>query len=276
RNWIYYTTTAPSFADVADPQAGTADSPPDQGTHWSVKNLFEIKNGRRVTADGNLFEYNWVDAQSGFAILFTVRNQDGKAPWSTIEDVSFTNNIVRHSAGGVNVLGRDNLQPSMQSHNLAIQNNLFYDIGNPVWGSNGRFLQISEAIGILVDRNTVLQTGNIITAYGVPTADFVFTNNLAPNNAYGVIGDGTASGNATISAYLPASVFKKNAIVGGPAAVYPKKNLFPSSIDAVGFVDPKDDNYRLLPSSPLKSAGSKGKDIGADIDAIDRARQGSG
>ena len=70
------------------------------GKHWSVKNLFELKNARRVMIDGNLFEKNWVDAQTGFGILFTVRNQEGTAPWSVVEDVSFTNNIVRRSAGG--------------------------------------------------------------------------------------------------------------------------------------------------------------------------------
>ncbi|MBI2122939.1 MAG: hypothetical protein HYT96_02125, partial [Armatimonadetes bacterium] len=46
--------------------------------------------------DGNLFENNWQDAQGGTAILFTVRNQDGGAPWSVVQDVTFTNNIVRH------------------------------------------------------------------------------------------------------------------------------------------------------------------------------------
>ena len=42
-----------------------------EGTAWSVKNLFELKNARRVLVDGNLFEYNWPHAQNGFAILFT-------------------------------------------------------------------------------------------------------------------------------------------------------------------------------------------------------------
>ena len=50
------------------------------GKPWSVKNLFELKNARRVLVDGNVFENNWQHAQSGFAILFTVRNQDGNAP----------------------------------------------------------------------------------------------------------------------------------------------------------------------------------------------------
>ena len=55
------------------------------GVPWTVKNLFELKNARRVLVDGNLFERNWVHAQNGFAILFTVRNQDGRASISSVE-----------------------------------------------------------------------------------------------------------------------------------------------------------------------------------------------
>jgi hypothetical protein len=57
------------------------------GVTWSVKNLLELKNARRVTIRGNVLENNWVSAQAGFAILFTVRNEDGAAPWAVIEDV---------------------------------------------------------------------------------------------------------------------------------------------------------------------------------------------
>src|SRR6185295_19787625 len=79
---------------------------------WTVKNLLELKNARRVLVDGNLFEHNWVQAQNGFAILFTVRNQNGRAPWSVVEDVTFSNNVLRGTAQGVNILGHDNNAPA--------------------------------------------------------------------------------------------------------------------------------------------------------------------
>jgi len=79
------------------PLSWKADDPTYAGTAWTVKNLFELKNAQRVLVDGNVFEYNWPAAQNGFAILFTVRNQDGHAPWSTVADVVFSNNIVRHA-----------------------------------------------------------------------------------------------------------------------------------------------------------------------------------
>src|SRR6185295_8362416 len=43
---------------------------------WQVKNLFELKNARGVTIERNVMERSWQQAQSGYAVLFTVRNQD--------------------------------------------------------------------------------------------------------------------------------------------------------------------------------------------------------
>jgi hypothetical protein len=119
---------------MAKPLRWKKDDASFEGTEWAVKNLFELKNARRVLVDGNLFEFNWPQAQNGFAILFTVRNQDGAAPWAVVEDVTFTNNLVRHVAGGMNVLGRDDNHPSQQTRRIAIRNNLFVDVGGK-WGN---------------------------------------------------------------------------------------------------------------------------------------------
>ena len=77
----------------AKPLRWKMDHPSYEGTPWAVKNLFELKNARRVLVEGNLLEHNWPHAQNGFAILFTPRNQDGRAPWSVVEDVTFRNNV---------------------------------------------------------------------------------------------------------------------------------------------------------------------------------------
>ena len=45
------------------------------GSNWSVKNLFELKNARRILIEQNLFENNWVHSQVASAILFTVRTK---------------------------------------------------------------------------------------------------------------------------------------------------------------------------------------------------------
>src|SRR5262245_45501500 len=61
-------------------------------SRWQIKNLLELKNARRVTIERNMIEHNWEAAQSGWAVLFTVRNQDGHCPWCTIEEGTFTGN----------------------------------------------------------------------------------------------------------------------------------------------------------------------------------------
>jgi hypothetical protein len=241
------------------------------GKHWSVKNLFELKNARRVIVEGNLFENNWVDGQSGFAILFTVRNQEGTAPWSVVEDVAFTNNIIRHSAAGINILGRDDNYPSDQVKRISIRNNLFEDVGGKQWGSNGRFLQITDTVGVTIDHNTVWHTGNVITAYGEPNLGFVFTNNIVPHNEYGVIGDGASVGRASLDRYFPGHVFRKNVIAGGQNSRYPADNLFPAAIDDAKFADMIRGNHLPSGSSSYRSAGTDGKSVGCDIEALKAA-----
>jgi hypothetical protein len=280
RKWVFYTSTGSSFLDIGDQdRARPVDAPPQTATRWSVKNLFELKNARRVSVDRNVFENNWVDAQSGFGIQFTVRNQEGSANWSVVEDVSFTNNLVRHSAGGINLLGRDNLHPSEQLKGVDISGNVFDDIGGSQWGGNGRFLQITETVNVKVDHNSIFQTGNIITAYGVANQGFVFNNNIALHNQYGIIGDASSTGFLTLDRYFPAYVLKKNVIVGGQSSKYPRKNYYPASLDEVGFVDKTNGNYQLADNSPYKNAAKKNRDVGADCavvaEATRRSLQGS-
>jgi hypothetical protein len=70
--------------------------------------------------------------------------------------------------------------------------------------------------------------------------------------------------------------FQNNVIVGGGGG-WPKGTSTPSKLADVGFVNPKDGNggeYRLAATSKFKHMASDGKDVGADIDAIERATMG--
>ena len=282
RRWVFFDVDATGcataeglcpFVDTGAITIAGEGAPPQSATRWSVKNIFELKNARRVLVDGNLFENNWVDGQNGTAILFTVRNQEGSAPWSVVEDVTFTNNVLRHTAAAINILGRDNNNPSEQTKRLKIRNNLFVDVNGRDWGGgNGVFLTVTESLDVTVDQNTIIHSGNVITAYGEPNTGFVFNNNLTSHNAFGVIGDGTGSGLSTFERYFPGLTFKKNVIAGATASRYPdKKNFYPPSLDDVGFFDKENGNYRLSLTSPYKNLSTKSTDIGADIDAIERA-----
>jgi hypothetical protein len=246
------------------------------GIHWSVKNLFELKNAQRVLVDSNVFEYNWADAQAGNAIVFTPRNQSGGSPWSVVADVTFTNNIVRHVGSGFNIAGRDNeAGTSEPSRRILIRNNLLEDVNGKVWGSptvaaDGELFQIiGGAENVTIDHNTGFATGAIIMTEvksALNTA-LVFTNNIVAHNDYGVIGTGTRIGTDTLSRNFTSYVFQKNVIVGGQASAYPAGNFFVTSFSQVGFVDFARGDYRLSSSSPYRNAGTDGKDIGCQLGA---------
>ena len=234
------------------------------GKHWTVKNLLELKTATNVTIDGNVFENNWPDGQSGIGILFTVRNQEGHAPWSILKNIKFMNNIVRGSDGGaLNFLGSDNEKPSQRSSFALIYNNLFVDIRGPFLTMNG-FNYVS------ITHNTHFQTGNIATLYGTPAERFEYTNNLTirGNKGYGVFGDATGEGNVGLKKFVPDGVFKNNVLIGADASLYPKENQYPASIDQVGFVNFEKGDYRLSPGSPYKKAASDGQAVGVDVDKL--------
>ncbi|HKP10523.1 MAG TPA: hypothetical protein VJZ91_00385, partial [Blastocatellia bacterium] len=259
------------------PLAWKQDEPGYAGIPWSVKNLLELKNAQRVWIDGNVFENIWVSGQGGFAIQWTPRGESGAAPWAAVQDITFSNNIVRHAAAAINMLGYDDSGPSQQTRRVRIANNLFEDIGAARWGNNGRFLQILDGTAdVTVEHNTTFHTAHVVIAERRQHTGFVYRNNLSPHNGPGVAGTGTSTGLGTLTTYFPGYVFAKNLLAGGPADKYPAGNFFPASLNDVGFVDLNGGNYRLSASSPYKGAGTDGKDIGADMDAIQSAINGAG
>jgi hypothetical protein len=246
---------------------------------WSVKNLFELKNARRVLVEGNLFETHWQGAQAGYAIVFTPRGEGGAAPWAVVEDVTFRYNIVRNVAAVFNFLARDNNGASGPLRRVKIVDNLFYGVDRAAWGGNGLFLQVGEGPAeISVEHNTIIQTGNIITAYGgtrqAPSAAdrFVFKDNIVLHNANGVIGTGLAVGNDTLSKYFPGAAFYRNVLAGGNASRYPSDNSFPA-VDWLWdqFQNAAEHDYRLRPGSSLRQSGSDNRDVGVSYTALSEA-----
>jgi hypothetical protein len=252
---------------MSKPLAWKKDDPAFEGTPWSVKNLFELKNARRVVVEGNVFERNWAHAQNGFAILFTVRNQDGTAPWSTVEDVRFERNIVRQSGSGVNILGRDDAAPSGQAARIAIRHNLFTGIGEPVWGGAGILFQILNGTrDLIIENNTALHAGSIIMAEGHPHHGFAYRYNIAAQNQ-GAVGTGTAPGRPTLRRYFPDCKVTGNVFAGGSAGEYPPGNFFPPTLEAVRFVDLRGHRFRLSDASPFRRPAG-GVPVGLDVSAL--------
>src|SRR6185503_9735759 len=231
---------------LAKPLRWQHGTPGAEPTAWTVKNLFELKNARRVLVQGNLLEYNWPAAQNGFAVLLTVRNQDGGAPWSVVEDVAFANNVVRHVGAGINILGRDDIHPSRQTSRIAITGNLFDDVGGR-WGSGRLFQVLDGTSDVWVRHNTAFNTGFVLFGGDhAPHVGFAFEDNVALHNETGIAGSGTASGHDSLNRYFPGASVKRNVLVGGNPTRYPPDNYFPASLDAARGI----------------------RDVGADVDAL--------
>lgn len=239
---------------VSKDPAWRTTNPPMQ-----VKNLFELKDMRGAVVDNNLFEYNWPGGQTGYAILIepALSTTGGSGPNAVVQDIQFTNNIVRHSSGAFTIAGTDNCpvsqgcpQPAVAlAKRIVLRNNLVYDIGLN-WRPNraeARFLKLASPPGpteLTVDHNTVDQDGHIalFSLAGIPSAaaGFVYNNNIVRHNnepggtSYGindardVAPDPVPEGTPTLNLYSPGFAFNRN-FIGGPTfstfpASYPQNN----------------------------------------------------
>jgi hypothetical protein len=226
-----------------------------------------------VTIDGNRFQHSWQDAQTGEAAVFTVRNQSGGAPWSSVDSVTFTNNLIAHVGGGLAILGHDPNYPSQAAHDFTVENNLFYDVGGATWGGYGRMALLDSGTSdpgpsnVTLAHNTSVQSGDPLVAGApqamVPHPGLSFRDNLVENGSGGVWGPGTPQGDPTLAGYYAGAIFTGNAIVGAAASAYPAHpaNQFPGVVE---FADPASGNFALSPASPLHGTASDGSDPGFD------------
>ncbi|MCX8038561.1 MAG: hypothetical protein N3D11_16210 [Candidatus Sumerlaeia bacterium] len=263
------------------PLSWRKQEPAFAGRAWTVKNLLEFKNARRVVVEGNVLEYSWVHGQVGFALLITPRNQGGKAPWSTVEDLAFVNNIVRHCSSGIAIAGEDDNHRSQTTKRVLIRNNLFEEINPTRWGGDGRLIQLTSprqpAEDIVIERNTFLHSGRgntFITmgGRGKVARGLIVRDNIATRGQYGIHGDGKAGAIVALDAFCDGYVLTGNLIVGaGGDKGWPTGNHFVPTLDAVGFQNPAAGDYSLKPDSPWRSRGAHGGPIGADMEALRKA-----
>lgn len=256
-------------SDVSIRYNNIVKQPSWRGQGWVIKNLIELKNAQRVTIDGNVLEYNWAAAQTGYAIVLTPRNQEGTAPWSVVQHIQITNNTVRNVANGINILGLDTSTYTV-TNDVTVRNNVF-QMSAANWGGKGQLVLTVGGSNITFDHNTIFTDGpSVVYADGPTVPGFVFTNNIFPDNIYGVMGGGASVGSGTLAKYYPGATFRRNVVIGGPAGSYPSDNYFPATLGDVGFVDVASGNYRLASWSPYNNLATDGTDIGANIDAVRR------
>ena len=230
-------------------------------TKVTVKTLFELKNSKRVKFIGNLLENNW----KGSAFRITVRNQDGKAPFSTIEDVEIRDNVIRNVADGINILGQDDSQKSGTLKNLTIENNLFLDLSNgPGMDGSGYLIQVASGENILIANNTSLNTGNIVTFHGDMPTNFVFRDNIVGHGNYGIHGPIDLSSSALKGMFFGNLFMNLNSVPPGDYA-FPSGNEIVKGLNDVGFANIGGGDYRLSQSSKYRGKGLGGKNAGSNL-----------
>ena len=276
---VYMTAPAGSSSLAYTGSGERSGTPPSRASYWMIKNLLQLKNAQRVTIEGNLIEHVWTNSQNGYALLFTPRNQYNTAPWTVVRDVTVRYNVIRRANGGINILGYDYSAAggSQRTRRITIEHNVAEEIGGASWGGGGHFVIMTQSpTDVRIDHNTILQTNILVGIDDGQSSGFVFTNNLARHNDYGIFGSGAGSGNGALSAYFPGAVVQRNVFAGGPSSLYPAGNWFPSLSSLLGqFVAPGSGDYRLVAGSPYVGAGTDGRDLGADIGALTAVMQGS-
>jgi hypothetical protein len=279
-------------------QAGFVGGP--SGNPFIVKNLFELKNAQRVLFEGNILENSWGGfSQAGYGIVLTPKNQAGMngtnlCPLCQVTDVTIRYSTVSHVAGGLvvaNILSSNGGVP-LDGQRYSIHDITIDDIDRLKYRGPGQLAEIFQGVGVPLLQNvsithvtgfaphTLFGVGNNV---GNPKmTNVTITNSLISAGIYPVWSTGGTANCAywdkpvtTFNGCFASNPFNSNAVIATPAnfpaSTWPSGNFFPGSAAAVQFVNYNNGNggdYHLLPSSPYKNAGTDGRDLGADIDAI--------
>lgn len=267
------------------------------GNPFVVKNHFEMKNVQRVLVEGNVFEYSWGGfSQVGYSIVLTPKNQNGLCAACQVTDVTVRYNTISHVSGGfqiANVLS-DSGAAATAGHSYSIHDVTVDDIQASGYAGPGVFGLIMMTSPVLHDVTinhvtafppvTMLYVGD--TTAGSPMGNFVFTNNVMTTGPYPVWSTGGGTANCassdvpltTINGCFSAATFTANALItSAPLSQWPTGDFVASSTSNVQFANFNggvSGDYTLLSSSPYISAGTDGKPLGADTNAIATATSG--
>lgn len=241
------------------------------------KGYVEYKNGNNIRHEGNTHD-GW-PANVGFGL----QNQSGSAPWSSIRNVILRNNLFRrysYAFGPMSITGYSRL--TERGGNVLIDNNLVYGPGgtNDVNGNASAFFTVSVGDGpYTVTKNTVIDNGGGFTQqFDRFIGTGIFKDNILNGKEYGnqcLVESHITSCFTTVDSNKNLIVNNRNVNPADILSYWWANSIVVSDTAAVRFTDVATHNYRLLSTSPGYRAGTDGKDIGVDIDALNAALGGA-
>ncbi|MBK5294519.1 MAG: hypothetical protein JJE04_22920 [Acidobacteriia bacterium] len=114
-------------------------SPTWNGFRYDVRQLWEIKRGKRYLLKGNIFEGNWSYQNNGPSIFLSSRPAYTLSSTNVgVSDVLIRSNIIRHAASGWSCMGSSPPPPdSTTTQRVLFENNLLHDINRYVYDDSG-------------------------------------------------------------------------------------------------------------------------------------------
>ena len=261
-----------------------------------------------MLVEGNILEHTWPGfTQHGAAVLFTAMSQGGTTgnPNATVADITFRYNRISHAASGLvmAIVGVGNTTWSVPKFagRFSIHDDIFDDLSPAYYNGDttavGLAFQMTQCAtctplqNITINHVTMLlQAPRRFMILGAPedspTRNVTFTNNIVsvPSDSP-ITGSGPKapcafkgrSAGERLGACIASLQFEGNVLVGGSDA-WPKGNFFPRDPKDVKFAKHNEGNggdYRLSADSPQKHAATDKKDVGADVDAVEKATAGA-
>jgi len=178
-----------------------------------IKNAFELKCAVNVVMENCILEYGGTaEGQGAYLILLSTRNQDGTAPWTTIQHVTITHCHCRHGGAGLKVLGRDDGQESVPMTDVVLDDVMFSDINPDQYGGDARGVCILGGPDALVLQNITIEATRLgTTLYLIPPpypTNLVLRNMKMSPSDYGMKIDGGGSGVEAWEAAMPDAVIE--------------------------------------------------------------------
>jgi hypothetical protein len=280
--------------------------PTASGHPYIVKNNFELKSAIRVLFEANLLENTWGGfSQTGWAILLTPVNQSDRCPVCRVNDVTIRFNRIRNVAGVLQLATALSKTggAAADGGRYSIHDLFADDLHDKDYKGGGTFMILvckkPPIHDVQVDHVTAFVTGALlgIVNAGDKLPNFAITNSVfligdrrLPVFSAGGGPDACASrpqalgSEAVLQACFDPYKFEKNLIITAKGT-FPKGNFVVGSPEAAGIRDLKGTvakDPRLCHAkgqgcsnaSRGALAATDGRDVGADIDAVEAAIAG--